>query len=168
MNKRSLALCILVIGLLFSACGTASKQLQPTPTTPTGFQKFSNGDFSLDYPADWTAIRDESGGAKLQGAALSVLVDDVGASDTDPLFYNHTLCSRTGATPVGTSASVQLAGQSWEKLECDSPDGSIYEVLLAVKYNGKLYSLSEIGEKQFFDQDRQTLSVIEQSFAFLQ
>src|SRR6185437_5114840 len=94
----------------------------PTPTSsvPSGFQKFSNSQFSVDYPGDWTADGSSGGDGEdftsTTGQLFQVLIQPGADQSTVPTLLGA-LCSVFGK-PIGSVSAVTIGGQPWQQVTC--------------------------------------------------
>ncbi len=151
---------------------TPTPGVTPSPTTPSipsGFQQFSNSNFSVIYPSAWTAKSDSSsnGGedfTSTTGQLFQVLIEPTGTQDEIPTYLD-TLCSIFG-TKIGSVTTVTIGGQQWQQETCGdngTPDGTVEAVI----YKGQLYSIDYASLAGGFTTDQtQYYTPMEQSFKF--
>ncbi len=138
-----------------------------TQSVPSGFKTFSNGDFSIIYPQDWTAQADSSGVgenfAGPSGQAFDVSADQNGS---DPTTTDSLYCTLIGDTTAGPT-TVTIGGAQWTQEECEDKDGTLHSVIESVSHNGKLFSIFYLSIKDAFPADKtQFYQPMEQSFQF--
>lgn len=141
----------------------------PTPSVPAGFQQFSNSQFSVAYPGDWTAKASSSGdGEQFTGPTSQVFQIDIN-QDTpagQESAFNAAFCQVLNSKGKGTPTTVTIGGQTWQQLDCQD-DGSLHAVVESVVYKGALYSIAYLSLSPTFASDKtQFYSPMEQSFAF--
>jgi hypothetical protein len=153
-----------------NSSSTPTTAATPTPSVPSGFQKFSNSQYSIAYPGSWSAKASSSGtGEQFTGPDAQVFQVDLtpNASSGEEAAFNTGFCgvlnSKGGAT---TPTAITIGGQTWQQLDCKD-DGTLHAVVESVVYKGTLYSLSYLSTSLTFDSDKtQYYGPMEQSFAF--
>jgi FlaG/FlaF family flagellin (archaellin) len=142
----------------------------PTSSVPAGFKQFSNSQYSIAYPGDWTAKASSSGsGEQFTGPTAQVFQVDItpntpaGQEGTFNAAFCQVLNSKGKPTPTTTT----IGGQTWQQLDCQD-DGSLHAVVESVVYKGALYSLAYLSLSPTFTSDKtQFFTPMEQSFTFL-
>jgi hypothetical protein len=149
---------------------TPTTAATPTPSVPAGFQQFSNSQFSVAYPSDWTAKATSSGsGEQFTGPAAQVFEVDInqGAATGQENTFNATFCQAINPKGKGTPTTITIGGQTWHQLDCQD-DGSLHAVVESVAYKDALYSIAYLSLSPTFTSDKaQFYTTMEQSFAFL-
>lgn len=149
---------------------TATPKATATQAVPSGFQKFSNSDFSVVYPQAWTA-KASGTGEQFTSASGQIFEVDVnqgtGSANNAAAAFDDTYCSIIGNVTAGPT-TVTIGGEQWTQEECQDKDGTLASVVEAVAHNGNLFSIAYLSLLDTFQTDKtQFYQPMEQSFKFL-
>ena len=139
-----------------------------TQSVPNGFKSFSNSDFSLIYPQDWTPATSSSSdnGETFTSATGQEFEVDVSQGESDPKAFDDIFCSVIGSVTAGPT-TVSIAGEQWTQEECEDQDGTLHAVIEAVVHNGNLFSITYFSLGDTYPTDKtQFYQPMEKSFQF--
>jgi len=158
-----------------NSSSTPTVAATPTPSVPSGFQKLTETDFSIDYPGTWQHSGSTGNATFIGPEGQTFLILSLPDSGTSPAELDAAFCSGTGTTGGGSGfggapsapTTVTISGQSWTREECDNSDGTLHAVVESVVYQGNDYLIAYDSTKLTFDSDKtQYFTPMEQSFAF--
>ncbi len=139
----------------------------PTSSVPAGFQKFSNSQFSIEYPGDWTAKSGSSGEEDFtsQAGQIFQIIVQPGQDQSEIATLLSTLCSIFGK-PIGSVTTVVIGGQPWQQETCGdngNPTGTVEATL----HQTSVFSIDYASLGGTYTADKpQFFTPMEQSFAF--
>lgn len=175
----SVILLVVIVGGVVAALALTSKKsptannpsttptlaATPTPSIPSGFQKFSNSQFSIAYPSDWTA--QASGGGEQfvsqAGQLFQVLIQPGDQTEIPTLL--STLCSIFGK-PIGSPTTVTIGGTQWQQQACGD-NGTPSASVEATVHQSQIFEIDYTSLAGTYAADKpQYFTPMEQSFAF--
>lgn len=145
---------------------TATPKATATQAVPSGFKQFSNTDFSVIYPQDWTA-KSSSNGEQFTSASGQIFEVDITSGGSDASVFDDAYCGVIGKVTAGPT-TVTIGGEQWTQEECQDQDGTLDSVVEAVAHNGNLFSIAYLSLIDTIQTDKtQFYQPMEQSFKFL-
>ena len=145
---------------------TATPKATATQAVPSGFQQFSNSNFSVIYPQAWTA-KASSSGEQFTSASGQIFEVDITSGGSDPSVFDSAYCGVIGKVTAGPT-TVTIGGEKWTQEECQDQDGTLDSVVEAVAHNGNLFSIAYLSLIDTIQTDKtQFYQPMEQSFKFL-
>jgi hypothetical protein len=146
--------------------GTSAPGVTPTSSIPSGFQKFSNSQFSIAYPSGWD--KQASGGGEQfvsqAGQLFQVLIQPGDQTEIPTLL--STLCSVFGK-PIGSPTTVTIAGQPWQQQTCGD-NGTPSASVEATVHQSQIFEIDYTSLTGTYAADKtQYFTPMEQTFQFL-